>query len=35
MTAKQLAFHVLKGVTKLDLASAPMHVLQELLDGLN
>lgn len=35
MTAKQLAFHVLKGVTKLDLAEAPMNVLQELLDGLN
>jgi hypothetical protein len=35
MTSKQLAYHVLKGVTKLELSAAPINVLQELLDGLN
>ncbi len=35
MTSKQIAFHTLKAVTKLDLATAPMEVKQELVDSLN
>jgi hypothetical protein len=35
MTALQLASHVMKGITRLDLANAPLECTQDLLESLN